>query len=100
MMTRSLTFRLLLLGLVVMAVPTLVAQEVGSATVVPIRITGDPASRFSLVVMEPLVKRALPSFGRSPGAPVSKTAWPLLSCVSSASPFACYHQAEAQGSPR
>ena len=47
--------RLLVLGAAVLAAalgaPTAGAQEVGSATVVPLQITGPPSERLNLVIM-------------------------------------------------
>ncbi len=40
-----------LVFMLVLAAPSVQAQEVGSATVVPIQITGDPETRFTMVVL-------------------------------------------------
>lgn len=48
---------------VIMAVPTAANAEVGSATVVPIQITGDPGKRFNIVVVSDGYTQAeLPKF--------------------------------------
>lgn len=50
MMSPNATFVPLALA-ALLAAPTVGAQEIGSATVVPIQVTGDPAKRFSMVVL-------------------------------------------------